>query len=188
MVHPALTLKLRKTKVIRSLRGQAKFRHAAVALGGTFDILHRGHERLFERAFTLGAIVFVGITSDTLVEKLRKDHRVRRFDTRVLRLKNFLRARGWLERARIVKLQDRFGPASRRKRLEALIVSEDTRSSGRKVNAIRRARGLPPLRLYVVKLVRDSAGSPISGTRIRHHEIDTSGRSVYRRYRGKRVD
>jgi pantetheine-phosphate adenylyltransferase len=170
------------------LHAEAKFRHAAVALGGTFDILHLGHEHLFEKAFKLGAIVFVGITSDGLVEKLGKNHPVRRFHTRFLNLKNFLRVHGWLERARIVKLQDRFGPASRRKRLDALIVSEETRSSGRKVNAIRRTRGLPPLRVYVVKLARDSTGSPISGTRIRRHEIDTSGRSLSRRYREKRAD
>jgi pantetheine-phosphate adenylyltransferase len=169
------------------LRGRTKFQHAAVALGGTFDILHIGHERLFEKAFKLGAIVFIGITSDTLVEKLGKGHPVRRFDARVRSLKDFLRAHGWLERARIVKLQDRFGPATRRKRLDALIVSEETRSSGRKINAIRGTRGLPPLRVYVVKLVRDSTGSPISGTRIRHHEIDALGRSASRRCREKRA-
>lgn len=174
-----------KTEIRNPLRKQSEFRHAAVALGGTFDILHLGHERLFEKAFMLGAIVFVGISSDTLVATLSKSHPVKPFDTRVRGLKNFLRAHGWLERARIVKLQDRFGPATRRKRLEALIVSEDTRSSGKKINAIRENRGLRRLRVYVVKLVRDSTGSPISGTRIRRHEIDAFGRSISRRHRAK---
>jgi pantetheine-phosphate adenylyltransferase len=160
----------------KSLPGQPRFRHATVALGGTFDILHFGHERLFEKAFKLGALVFVGVTSDTLVSKLGKTHSVRHFRARVQSVKNFLRARGWLERARIVELNDRFGPATRRKHLDALIVSEETRASGRKVNILRRRRGLSPLRIYVVRLVRDSSGSPISATRIRHHEIDSTGR------------
>jgi pantetheine-phosphate adenylyltransferase len=154
-----------------------------VALGGTFDILHLGHVRLFEKGFKLGARVFVGITSDRLVHKLGKSHGVRPFNARIGSVKVFLRSRGWLERARIVKLRDRFGPASRRKRLDALIVSEETRSAGRELNALRQKRGLSPLKIYVVKLVRDAEGNPISGTRIRQREIDASGRSASKRRR-----
>ena len=163
------------------MQDQHKFRHAAVALGGTFDILHLGHERLFEKAFGLGRLVFVGIAGDVLVKKLGKTHPVGPFDERVQNVKNFLRSRGWLNRAKIVKLRDRFGPASRRKRLNALIVSEETRSQARQVNSLRRARGLPPLKIYVVKLVKDNAGCPISGSRIRRHEVDKSGKLLFKR-------
>lgn len=152
--------------------------HGAAALGGTFDVIHVGHTRLFERAFELSSQVFVGVSSDNLVKKLGKGHAVRPFDDRVRDLKTYLASKGWLNRAKIVKLDDRFGPASRRKRLAALVVSEETRAAGRYVNSIRKRRGLPPLKIYVVKLVRDDVGKPVSATRIRSGEIDSFGRKL----------
>ena len=80
-----------------------------------------------------------------------------------------------------MELKEPFGPATRRKHLDALVVSEATRSNGRKVNALRRLRKLPPLRLYVVRLVKAEDGLPLSSTRIRRGEIDTHGRLIRRR-------
>ncbi len=121
--------------------------------------------------------MFVGVTGDRLVLKLNKDHPVREFAVRNRDLRRLLKARGWLERARITELMDSFGPATRRKRLDALVVSEETRANGLRVNAVRRTRGLKPLRLYVVKMVRADDGTLISDTRIRRGEVDTKGRS-----------
>src|SRR3989475_10094984 len=105
---------------------QEKFRYRSVAVGGTFDILHVGHEKLLGKAFELGELVFVGVTGDRLVFKLNKDHPVKKFAVRQRALRRLLRARGWLRRARITELRDPFGPATRRKRLDALVVSEET--------------------------------------------------------------
>ena len=156
----------------------SRFRHGAVALGGTFDILHAGHEHLLEQAFGLGSLVFVGVTGDRFVQKLGKTHKVRSYNARVRELQKFLRSRGWLSRARIVKLTDPFGPATRRKRLNALVVSQQTRANARHVNVIRRRRGLPALKIYVVKLVNDEFGRPISATRIRQGKVDVRGKRV----------
>jgi len=49
---------------------KTRFRYRAVAVGGTFDILHIGHEKLLAKAFELGELVFVGVTGDRLVSKL----------------------------------------------------------------------------------------------------------------------
>jgi pantetheine-phosphate adenylyltransferase len=157
---------------------RAMFPHKTVAVGGTFDILHYGHERLLARAFELGETVFVGISGDRLVSRLDKNHPVRSFRTRESVLKRFLRAHGWLQRARIVELKDPFGPAAKRRRLEALVVSKSTLPSGRRANSIRRGRRLPLLRLYAVPLVKAEDGVPISVTRIRRGEIDARGRRL----------
>jgi cytidyltransferase-like protein len=151
-------------------------RYRAVAVGGTFDILHIGHEKLLAKAFELGELVFVGVTGDRLVSKMNKDHPVRKFVLRRRDLRRLLKARGWLRRARITELKDPFGPASRRKRLDALVVSEETRSNGQRVNVLRRNRGLKPLRLYVVLMVRSKDGLPLSDTRIRRGEVNPQGK------------
>lgn len=155
---------------------QAEFRHRAVAVGGTFDILHVGHEKLLAKAFELGELVFVGVTGDRLVSTLNKDHPVRKFAVRQRDLRRLFKARGWIQRARITELRDRFGPAIRRKRLEALVVSEESRANGLRVNALRRNQGLKPLRLYVVRMVRTKNGLPLSDTRIRRGEVSPQGK------------
>ena len=151
------------------------FRYSQVAVGGTFDIIHGGHARLLARAFELGRIVVIGVTSDSLVPVLLKDHPVQSFHRRERRLREFLRSRGWLGRARIVELTDPYGPAVRLKNLEALVVSEKTRISARKVNSIRASRRLKPLRLHVVRMVKGEDGKPISTSRILKGEIDVRG-------------
>jgi cytidyltransferase-like protein len=155
-----------------------EFLYKSVALGGTFDVLHCGHHRLFSKAFALGNIVFIGVSGDRLVAQLHKRHSVRPYRSRTRDLRRYLKSRGWLERARIVELRDSFGPATRRKRLEALVVSEETRGNGRRVNFLRRIHGLSPLRLYVVRLVKAEDGEPISATRIRRGEIDAEGKMI----------
>ncbi len=156
----------------------SKFTHKTVAVGGTFDILHSGHERLLEKAFELGQTVFVGVSGDRLVSSLKKNHPVKSYPSRYRALRKFLRSRGWLRRARIVELKDPFGPATRRRRLEAIVVSEATLGNGRRVNSIRHRHGLTSLRIYSVPLVKAQDGVPISVTRIRRREIDKSGRRV----------
>src|SRR6266487_631959 len=154
----------------------ARFRYRVVAVGGTFDILHISHEKLLAKAFEIGEFVFVGLTGDRLVSKLNKDHSVRTFTVRRRNLQQLLKARGWLNRARITELKDSFGPAIRRRRLEAIVVSEETRANGLRVNALRRSRGLKPLQLYVVRMVRADDGNVISDTRIRRGEVNPRGR------------
>ena len=151
------------------------FRYEVVAVGGTFDILHLGHERLLSRAFSLSRLVFIGLSSDSLVLSLGKKHVVRPFSDRRRDLRMFLKAHGWQGRSRIVELRDPFGPAISEMKIQALILSQITKKSGIKVNTIRRARELPPLKLIVVRLVMARDGKPISTTRIRRGEIDSQG-------------
>lgn len=143
-------------------------------------MLHRGHKRLISKAFEIADTVFIGLTGDYLVSRLGKDHQVRSYSDRYRALRSFLKSAGWLSRAKIVELKDPFGPAARRKRLDVLVVSEETRLSGTQLNAVRRSHGLQPVRLYVVRLVKAEDGFPITSTRIRRGEIDLEGKLMRR--------
>ncbi len=75
-------------------------------------------------------------------------------------------------------LREPYGPAARRKKLQALIVSKGTLASGRRLNRLRRQSDLRPLDLHVVDLLTAADGKPISTTRVRNGEIDLQGRAL----------
>ena len=147
-----------------------------VALGGTFDFLHKGHRQLLAKAFSKGDKVIIGVTSDELVKKMHKSHPVQPYGTRVRELHHFLQARGWEQRFRIARLQEPFGPPKSDPNVEALIVTSDTISSGRQLNKLRKRKHLPKLVLVRTRLARAQDGKIISSTRIRDREIDREGR------------
>ena len=39
-------------------------KYTRIAVGGTFDILHKGHEKLINETFELADEVFIGLTSN----------------------------------------------------------------------------------------------------------------------------
>ena len=46
--------------------------YGTVALGGTFDILHKGHVALLTQAFTISTHAIIGLTGDDLAKKKNK--------------------------------------------------------------------------------------------------------------------
>lgn len=151
-----------------------------VAVGGTFDELHKGHEKLLELSFEVGERVLVGLSSDELVEALRKPHEVSPYEERKRNLINFLKGRGLLGRAEIIPLKDRYGVTISEPGLEALIVGEENRPIAEKINEERVKRGLKPIEIFYVSTVMAENHKPISSTRIRKGEIDREGKLLKR--------
>ena len=44
-----------------------------VALGGTFDLIHKGHLELLEKAFSISSKSIIGLTSDKMAKRIGKN-------------------------------------------------------------------------------------------------------------------
>ena len=149
-----------------------------VALGGTFDILHKGHDALISMAFQIGKKVIIGLTSNAFASKLVKEHDVYPYDVRKKNLLEYLNGKGWQGRYEIIELNDPYGPTVVEREIDALVVSEETLHTGLKINRIRYEKGFPHLVIVVVDMVLAEDGLPISTTRIRKGIIDKEGHLV----------
>ena len=147
-----------------------------MAVGGTFDELHRGHKVLLMKAFEFADHVLIGLCSDEFVKRLNKPHSTAPYEERLVEVKAFLRENGFLERAQILQLNDPFGPTLSKGCIEALIVSKETEPTALKINEKRRELELPPLAIITINMVPSENCAPISTTRIRKGEIDHEGR------------
>jgi inosine/xanthosine triphosphatase len=147
-----------------------------VCLGGTFNILHLGHEILFEKAFADDNFVNIGLTSDELVRG-EKEVEVFEYQIRMDNLKTFLNSKGWEGRYSIVRLDDELGPATW-KDFEAIVVSEETKLGAENINLVRKENDLTPLKILTLPLAYAENGDVISASRIKRGEMDVNGKMM----------
>jgi len=146
-----------------------------VAVGGTFDELHKGHRKLLAKAFEVGKIVLIGLCTDEFVEKMGKPHVTAPYEARLRELQAFLKKSRLSDKAEIIPLNDPYGNTLTDKCIEALVVSEETEKIAIKINQKRIAVHLPPLTIITINMVPAENYKPISTTRIRQGEIDREG-------------
>jgi len=152
---------------------QTKLR--VVAVGGTFDEFHKGHEALLLKAFEVGQHVKVGLCSENFVKRMSKPHITAPYSKRLKDLRSFLRQNGLLERAEISRIDDPFGVTLSDSSLEGIVVSKETEQTALLINRKRSESGLPLLRIVVIDMVPSDNHIPVSTTRIRCGEIDREG-------------
>lgn len=151
-----------------------------VAVGGTFDELHKGHKTLLEKAFEIGEAVIIGLSSDGFVLKMGKPHVTASYAERKKELETYLQEHDLTKRTKIVQLNDPYGLTIKGDNLDALVVSKETEAIASKINDIRKGEKLPPLKIVTVDMVQAENSSPISTTRIRKGEIDRNGHLLKR--------
>ena len=145
-----------------------------VAMGGTFDVIHAGHIALLDKSFSISSKVIIGLSSDQLAVK-RGKNLTNDYSKRLSSLKDVIEKNFSNLPYEISKLENDFGPAVIEGSVKALVVSEETSSKGVKLNGLRAARNLPPVKIVVVPMVLAKDGKAISSTRIKNSEIDSSG-------------
>lgn len=142
-----------------------------VGVGGTFNVLHKGHRRLLDVAVANGDFLAVGLMSDDYC---------RRHKTIVLPYAERERAlRGLLDEKGVefalVPLNAKEGTAPSDPDLDVLVVSQETQALGPRINDLRLRNGLRAVRIVVVPFVLAEDYRPISSTRVLQGEIDTDG-------------
>lgn len=149
-----------------------KYNH--VALGGTFDLLHKGHISLLEKAFKSGKFVSIGITCDKFCKQSGKNP----YESQSERRKNlhaYAAKKGWSKRSKIVWLDDIYGTTIKDKTLEAIVVSKETVQGATEINKKRQKLKLKKLKVIICPPVLADDGKKISTGRIRSGEISPEG-------------
>ena len=144
-----------------------------IAMGGTFDIIHRGHLTLLSTAFEISEKVIIGLTSDEFVQK--SENPIHKYDERLKNLTSIIFKKFPNSYFEISQLNNDFGPAVLQKEVQALVVSDETKNQGDILNKLRDERNLSSVEVIVVPMSLAKDGERISTTRIKNSEIDSEG-------------
>ncbi len=140
-----------------------------VIVGGTFDHLHLGHEKLLGSALENGETT-IGLVSDEMLEEWKpevdNDYKARKKE-----LEEYLST---YDDWKIVKIDDPYRKAVDGD-FDILVVSYETKERGEEINELREERGKDPLEIIEVKPVLADDLLPLKSTRIRRGEVDENG-------------
>ncbi len=138
-------------------------------MGGTFDHLHDGHKFLLRTALKLSHNIEIGLTSQNLLKNKKASSKLEDYNTRETNLKNFICSFTDLSRVNIVEIKnwDDMAKYTQDPDYEGLILSQETYLNAVKLNELREEKGLNPLVLIVIPLIKDKSNQKISSTAIR---------------------
>jgi pantetheine-phosphate adenylyltransferase len=146
-----------------------------VCIGGTFNILHKGHKLLIrtdvESAGEKG-ILFIGISTGFLIENKKN---TKSYEIRKNQIENYLKNIPNKPLVIFKQISDKYG-FTLLMDFDAIVVSSETKHNADAINEKRMQINKKPLKIIQIPLVTAKDGKPISSTRIFNDEIDENGR------------
>ena len=120
-------------------------------------------------ALKLSHNIEIGLTSQKLLKNKKTASRIEDYSTRERNLNNFIHSFTDLNRVNIVEIKnwDDMAKYSQDPDYEGLILSQETYSNAVKLNDLREEKGLNPIILIVIPLLKDKNNKKISSTAIR---------------------
>ena len=159
-------------KEITPVRNRISNEARKVVIGGTFDILHKGHEAILRRAFELGEVA-IGLTSDKMAREMR-NREIKNFKERKKELENFI-INEFKIKPKITKIEDKFG-FTLKKDFDYIVVSPETYETAVEINKERLKRKRKLIEIVEIDFVLAEDGKPISAERIAKGEINREGK------------
>jgi len=140
-----------------------------VGLGGTFDHLHEGHKFLLKTALSISEFIEIGLTSQELLKNKQYYSKLEDYETREENLKTYISSITELQRINIVEISNwsEMDKYAQDPEYDGLIVSQETYDNALKLNENRVKKGLEPLVLIVIPLLKDEKNNKISSISIR---------------------
>ena len=146
-----------------------------VCIGGTFNILHKGHKKLIDTALELAGRngeVFIGLSTGSLLSS--KKSLIKPFADRKRYIERYIRDRKFEGKFEIISIDTTFG-LTLVEDFDIIIVSPETVSTAIEINRKREKLGRRPIEIVEIPFVLAEDGKPISSTRIYRGEIDENG-------------
>ncbi len=138
-----------------------------IVVGGTFDLLHKGHKELLGKASSLGEVK-VGLSSDEMAKEF-KGVEVESFEIRKNDILDFL------ETAKVEEINDPYGFAVEED-FDYIVVSPETHARAKEINEKRKESGKKEMEIVEIDFILAEDGNPISSSRIRNGQIDKDGK------------
>ena len=138
-------------------------------MGGTFDHLHEGHKFLLRTALSISEKVEIGLTSQELLKNKQYYSELESFEKRKENLIKFLGSFSDVKRIKIVEIKnwDDMDKYAQDPSYEGLVVSQETYENALKLNENRENKGLNPLILIVIPMIKNKENERLNSTSIR---------------------
>lgn len=138
-------------------------------MGGTFDHLHEGHKLLLKTALSISEKVEIGLTSQDLLKNKQYYSELESFEKRKENLIKFLGSFSDLKSVKIVEIKnwDDMDKYAQDPSYEGLVVSQETYENALKLNENRENKGLNPLILMVIPMIKNKENERLNSTSIR---------------------
>lgn len=150
-----------------------------VCIGGTFNVLHKGHKLLINKAIRAAGkqgYLFIGITEGDII---KTKENIKPFEERKKMINNYILEKNAAPKVEIKPIKDKYGP-SIKEDFDTIVVSPETAKTAEEINKKRKQIKKSPLKIVQIPFVLADDDKPISSSRITRGEINENGEILKR--------